>query len=125
MPTVILFATGKILNIPKDGGEFLALVFNVSPSQIREIAPSYYERLRDEKLVRVAIAHADAAGNIGLSTMELLEISKPDVIFCCYPTFARRLYPYLPIVGHSGRTVTVHYDDNLESGVMSIEFSEE
>lgn len=125
MPSVILVASGEILNIPKKGREFFALVFSVRPSQIRDIAPSYYERLKDRDLIKIAVAHADAAGNISMSAMDLIDIANPDAIFCCYPTYARRLYPHLPIVGHSGKTVMIRYDEEFASGVVSIEISEE
>lgn len=123
MPSVILVSSKDIIKL-ESGGKLFAAVLSVSPSQIRLIAPAYYERLKGKRSIVVSIVHADPAGNIDQQSLELLEASCPDAVFCCFPTYARRLHPELPIVGHSGKAVRLYYEDSA-SRVVRLTISED
>jgi hypothetical protein len=110
----MLIASGEVVSIVDESGKIFVATFDVTPSQISQIAPTFYDRLKERETVRVLIAHADEAGNMSRETLEVAEAFQPEIVFCCFPALARSNYPRMPIVGHTKRSVLLYYDREKE-----------
>lgn len=48
---------------------------------------------------RLVFVHAGATGVLG-ERLSLIRSLEPDVVICCFPRQAKRLYPDLPVLGN-------------------------